>query len=149
MRIQRLYNPIVVALLRSPLHGAMSKSTMLLTYTGRKSGRTYTTPVNYVRNGDALLAVGSQEHSWWKNLRGGAPVTARVQGWDLEGEAEAFEGEAAKDGLLTVLRAIPAYRRYWKVEFYADGRPKDPETLARVARENALVKVRNLSGGRV
>ncbi len=148
MRLQRLYNPLVVRLLRSPLHGAMSKSILLLTYTGRKSGRIYTTPVNYVRDGDDLLAVGSREHSWWKNLRGGAAVTARVRGRDFEGEGDVFEGEAAEDGLLTVLRVVPAYRRYWKVELYADGRPKDPEALARVARENIVVRVKGLPEAR-
>lgn len=38
MRIQKLYNPLVSWLLRSPLHGVMSKSTMLVTFTGQKSG---------------------------------------------------------------------------------------------------------------
>ncbi len=80
MRWQRLYNPFVVALLRSPLHGFMSGSTMLLTYAGCKSGKAYTTPVNYLRDGDTLLVVSSRKHIWWKNLRGGAPVTARVRG---------------------------------------------------------------------
>jgi hypothetical protein len=48
MRWQKLYNPIVSWLLRSPLQGLMSSSTMLITFAGRKSGKTYTTPVNYV-----------------------------------------------------------------------------------------------------
>lgn len=69
MRAQRPYNPVVAWILRSPLHGVMSRSTMLLNYTGRKSGRTYTTPVNYVRDGDGLLCVGAREHTWWRNLR--------------------------------------------------------------------------------
>ena len=88
MKWQNLYNPIVIRLLRSPLHGAMSKSTMLLTFTGLKSGRTYTTPVNYVRDGDELLAVGAREHSWWKNLSGSAPVTVRVRRRNLRGIGE-------------------------------------------------------------
>src|SRR5262249_17743027 len=41
-------NPVIRALLRSPVHGLMSKSLMLITFTGRKSGRRYTTPVRYV-----------------------------------------------------------------------------------------------------
>jgi deazaflavin-dependent oxidoreductase (nitroreductase family) len=145
MRWQRLYNPIVVSLLRSPLHGVMSKSVMLLTYRGRRSAREFTTPVSYVRDGDNLLVVGSRDHSWWRNLRGGAPVLARVRGRSLEGIAEAFEGEGAEDGLLAVLRAVPAYRRYWGVELDAIDRPEDPEALARIARDNTLVRVRNLS----
>ena len=97
MQLQKLYNPLVLLLLRSPLHAAMSNSTMLLTFTGHKSGRTYTTPVNYVREGDELLVVGARGHSWWKNLRGDAVVSVRVRGREMRGEAEAFEGEAAEE----------------------------------------------------
>ena len=144
MRLQKLYNPIVAAILRSPLHAAMSNSTMLLTFSGRKSGRTYTTPVNYVRDGDELLVVGSRGHSWWKNLRGAAVVSVRVRRRKMRGEAEAFEGEAAEEGLLAVLRAVPAYRRYWKVELGEGGRPQEHDALQRVARDNALVRIRKL-----
>src|SRR2546421_3998594 len=38
--------PILVALLKSPLHRLASKNLMLLTVTGRKSGRTYRLPVD-------------------------------------------------------------------------------------------------------
>jgi deazaflavin-dependent oxidoreductase (nitroreductase family) len=144
VRWQRLYNPFVVALLRSPLHGFMSGSTMLLTYTGRKSGKAYTTPVNYLRDGDTQLVVSSREHIWWKNLRGGAPVTARVRGQDMRGVGVAFEGEAAEGGLLTVLRRVPAYRRYFGVKLATDGTLKDPEALAQVAGSNAVVRIKDL-----
>ncbi|MEJ7843161.1 MAG: hypothetical protein WKF95_15460 [Rubrobacter sp.] len=89
--------------------------------------------------------MGSREHSWWKNLRGGAAVViVRVRGRDMRGEAEAFEGEAAEEGLLAVLRAVPAYRRYWKVELGEDGLPRDLDAMRCVAGGNALVRVRGL-----
>ena len=144
MQLHKLYNPLVLWLLRSPLHAAMCNSTMLLTFTGRKSGRTYTTPVNYVRDGDELLAVGSRGHSWWKNLRGDAVVSVRVRGREMRSEAKASEGEAAEEELLAVLRAVPAYRRYWKVEPGEDGHPQGSGALRRVARDNALVRIRKL-----
>lgn len=148
VRWQRLYNPLVIGLLRSPLHTLMSDSTMLVTYRGRKSGKERTTPVNYVREGGALLVVSSRDHSWWKNLRGGAPVVVRVRGDDLRGLAAVFEGEEARDGLLAVLQRVPAYRRHWKVELGAEGRPTDPKALGRVARENVLVRIERLSAAR-
>ena len=43
------FNPMITWLLRSPLHGLVSKSIMLITYKGRKSSKEYTTPVNYLR----------------------------------------------------------------------------------------------------
>ena len=55
MNWQKLYNPIIIWLLRSPLHSLMDKSTILVTITGRKSGKKYTIPVSYMRDGDTLF----------------------------------------------------------------------------------------------
>ena len=44
-----IINPIMRTLLRSPLHGLLSDSLMLITYTGRRSQRKFTTPVRYLR----------------------------------------------------------------------------------------------------
>ncbi len=94
--MQRLYNPVVTAILRSPLHGLTSNSVMLLTYRGRRSGDVFTTPISYVRDGGDLLAVASRDHTWWKNLRGGARVRVRLRGHELEGTGRALEGEAGE-----------------------------------------------------
>jgi deazaflavin-dependent oxidoreductase (nitroreductase family) len=143
---QKLYNPIVSWLLRSSLHGLMSNSTMLITFAGRKSGKIYTTPVNYVRDDQTLLVVSPTDRLWWRNLRGGAPVTVRVRGQTLQGVGRAFEDEEAveKGGFLTVLRKVPAYRRYWGVKFDENGQPNDRDLL-RVAHTNALVRIGDLS----
>ena len=90
MNWQKLYNPIVILLLRSPLHSIMDKSTILITFTGRKSGKTYTIPISYVRNGDTLMMISQREHSWWKNLRGGAQVTLYLQGRTLKARGASF-----------------------------------------------------------
>ena len=47
---------------------------VLLTHTGRRSGRTFTTPVLYVRDGDDLVVAASNggidaEPQWWLNLQ--------------------------------------------------------------------------------
>lgn len=147
MQWQKLYNPMVSWLLRSPLHGLMSNSTMLITFTGRKSGKTYTTPVNYVWDDDhTLLAVSRTDRLWWRNLRASAPVKVCLRGQTLKGVGRALEGEEAikEGGLLTVLRKVPAYRRYWGVELDEKGRPKDRQDLLRVAHANALVRIENL-----
>lgn len=149
MNLQRLYNPLVRRLLRSPFHRAMSGSTLLLSYTGRRSGQPRTVPVGYVRDGDTLLAVGARGHVWWRNLCDGAPVTVRVRGRDYRGRAMAFVGGAAvgEGGLLTLLRRVPRYRAYWRVTLDASGNPTDPQALARIAAENALVRIGGLQPG--
>jgi hypothetical protein len=44
--------------LRLPFQTPLSRRLVLLTYIGRKSGRSYTIPVSYVEQGDTLLIPG-------------------------------------------------------------------------------------------
>ena len=52
---------------------------------------------------------------------------------------------AKEGGLLTVLRKVPAYRKYWGVELDENAQPKDPQDLLRVARTNVLVMIGDLT----
>ena len=93
-RVLRAINPFVAALLRSPVHRLLSGQVLLLTVTGRTSGRAYTLPVGYVREA-ATLTILSGRHAWWKNLRGGAPVAVLLEGRRRTGRAEVLEDRAA------------------------------------------------------
>jgi deazaflavin-dependent oxidoreductase (nitroreductase family) len=73
-------NPAVKALLGSRFAGPMARNLMLLRFTGRNSGRTYTTPVGYVRERDDVVVVTSPTYQWWKNVREGAGVEVRLDG---------------------------------------------------------------------
>ena len=57
-RMVRYFNPVARFLLATPFHSLMSGRLMLLSFTGRKTGRLYTRPVSYVRVGDSLLVPG-------------------------------------------------------------------------------------------
>jgi hypothetical protein len=67
----RVGNAMVIRLLGSPLHGLLSGSTDVIRYTGRRSGKTFTTPTQYARRGDdVIILVGRPgSKSWWKNFR--------------------------------------------------------------------------------
>jgi deazaflavin-dependent oxidoreductase (nitroreductase family) len=84
----RLQNPMMKWLLRSPLHFFVSGMYMLLSFTGRKSGKVYTTPVQYARDGQTLRVITSESYIWWKNLRGGTEVQMRIAGQDYKGMAQ-------------------------------------------------------------
>lgn len=90
----RVQNPFMKWLLRSPLHGAVSGMYLLITFTGRKSGTVYTTPVQYHRDGQRVVIVTSRAYKWWKNLEGGATVTLRLRGQDQAARAETTLDEA-------------------------------------------------------
>jgi deazaflavin-dependent oxidoreductase (nitroreductase family) len=89
----RVINPFVSAILHSPFHRFLSKSVLLLTITGRRSGRRYTTPVGYTREGDTVT-VFSSGHTWCTNLRGGAAVAVWLGGRGRTGRAELIEDRA-------------------------------------------------------
>ena len=78
----RTANPVVRAVLSSPLHPLLSRKLALITITGRRSGRRYTFPVAYRRDGDrVLINVGWPERKrWWRNLRHAGQVETRIQG---------------------------------------------------------------------
>ena len=63
-------NRVVATLLQSPLHRMMSGSTDLVRYRGRRTGRVFTTPTQYVRTGDqVIILVGRPwQKKWWRNF---------------------------------------------------------------------------------
>jgi hypothetical protein len=81
--IFKIANPIVSALLRSPLHGLLSNMLMLITYRGRKSGKAFTHPIGYFAwDKDELMAFTSAR--WWLNVLDGKPVTLLLRGQQIE-----------------------------------------------------------------
>ena len=85
----RVIGPVLKVLLRSPLHGLVSKHLMLLSFVGRKSGKRYEVVVGRHNLGDILsVPTGSR---WRINLRGGAPVEVTIGGMRKAGYAELVE----------------------------------------------------------
>jgi hypothetical protein len=115
---------------------------MLLTVTGRRSGRRFTVPVSYRRYGGDLLSFTSGGWSvWWKNLRGGAPVAARVRGRRISGSARAeTNGSAVVRGSDAFLTEFPATAGRYGVGLDADGRPL-PQSVAAAVRQGRAVMV--------
>jgi len=90
--LNRTVNPVLAWLLRSPLHRLASQRLALITYTGRRSGRSRTIPVGYRLAGDQVtITVGSPSRKlWWRNLKDpGARVELVVRGRRLTGHAVA------------------------------------------------------------
>jgi F420H(2)-dependent quinone reductase len=94
MSLQKLYNPLVAGLLRCPLHGLISRSTALLTICGQRSGRLFTFPVSYVREGDSLFILTRADRMWWRNLRKPTDVVVRLEGRDLFAKGQIIDNRA-------------------------------------------------------
>ena len=85
----RVMNPLLAALLRSPLHGLISKRLMLLSFQGRKTGQRYSIPVGYLQQGSRLFVFSHS--SWSKNFAGGAAVALRLRGQQVNGTARLIQ----------------------------------------------------------
>jgi hypothetical protein len=133
-------NPVVRLLLRSKLHVVLSQTLLLLIYTGRTSGKRYTIPVTYSRAGDVVTVF--THHSWWKNVRGGAPVVVEIKRRRFEGIAEAISNDrpVIAAALGAHLRELPSMARFYHVPLDANGQP-DPDAVWQAARFVVLVRI--------
>ena len=134
-------NRTMKLVLRSPVHGLVSKTVLLITFTGRKSGKTYTTPVSYSQNGDQVYIFTHAD--WWKNLHSSAPVSLRIQGRELQGLAEAVAEDkgAVAAGLATHLQKVPSDARYYGVTF-DDRRNPRAEEIEKAAQSVVMIRIR-------
>jgi deazaflavin-dependent oxidoreductase (nitroreductase family) len=131
-------NSLVRGVLRSPLHRTTSRSLLLLTYRGRRTGKEYTLPVGYARYlEDELVVLAGRPggKTWWTNMRGGLPVRVHLAGRDLEGVARLVTGEDALPRLAVYLEQNPRAARAFGIETGPGGKvPADriPAAAAQV-----------------
>jgi hypothetical protein len=132
-------NDFVKFALRSPLHLFMG-NTMLITMTGRKTGREISVPVNYFSEGDTLWIISTRTRTWWRNVGTGAEVTLHLHGRDVKGFAEAVLDEkavAARIGGYVIRLPMSAKPLGVRVE---NGVANCDDT-ARLAKERLFVKI--------
>ncbi len=133
------YNPIMEWILKSPLHGVLSSSMMIINYSGRKSGKAYHTPAGYREIDHTLLTISYKNRTWWRNLRGGAEVKIFLKGKLLEATSQAFEDDQAViNGLEQFIAGDPRAARMFKIEMGEDGQ-LDPESLKRAGRDKVII----------
>ena len=134
-----IINPTMSLLLRSPLHGFWSKSLMLITFKGRKSGKSFTTPVRYIQNNGVIRCFTSSQNQWWRNFRDGAEVVLRVEGKDARYTAHAIENqpEEIRNWLVIYLGEFPQDAEYHDIRLNKD-KTLVAEDLER-ATHNAIV----------
>ncbi|KIU14248.1 hypothetical protein [Mycolicibacterium llatzerense] len=94
-------NKAAVGLTTVPvLGGIVSRNLVEIRYTGRKSGRSFQTPVNYRLSGDDVVisVMAPDAKSWWRNFLGdGGPITLlNFRGTDRAGHAIATRDDKGR-----------------------------------------------------
>ena len=108
-------NGCVEALRASPRLGRLvNRYLTTVTYTGRRSGRTFSTPVGYRRSGAdgevVTIVVELPEYkTWWRNFLGeGGPITLDLDGTARTGHAVADRGPKGRVNVTVRLeRPVP------------------------------------------
>jgi hypothetical protein len=132
-------NDFVKFMLRSPLHVFMG-NTMIITVTGRKTGRKISTPVSYFRNGDTLWVLTTRTRTWWRNVKQGAEVILHLHGRDMRGFADVILDERAVAArLVDYVGHIPLSAGSLGIRLQ-NGVP-DADDAVRVAKERLFVRV--------
>lgn len=101
--LRKVLNAVMSPLLRSHLHFLASGWCMLITVQGRKTGRRYTTPVYYHREGQVVRFFSGKRLKWVHNLTGGAEVTVQIRGKEVQGTAAWCPDEATSQHWLKVM----------------------------------------------
>jgi hypothetical protein len=99
-RMMDRVNSWVVGLRSSPRVGALVRRRVtVISYTGRRSGRRFSTPVVYRRRGDiVMIAVKFPDGKrWWRNFLGeGGPMTLELDDVERTGHAVAERDEKGR-----------------------------------------------------
>ena len=90
---------------------------LLLTTTGRKSGRSHTTPMVFTRDGDRVLVyaskAGAPKHpDWYLNLVADPHVVVEAGGERYEAVATPLEGEERDRQFAAQAERVPTFAEY-------------------------------------
>ncbi len=143
-RVMTRLNPAIGWLLRSPLHGLLSWGLMLITVTGRRTGRRYTIPVGYQPYGESLTVLVSKARrkSWWRNYLEPAPVELQLRGQTVEGWAQVVPGSSDefRRAMDSIFRRLPFMGRQFGIAYDRKTGLTDAQCQS-VAENGAMVKV--------
>ncbi len=134
-RLINLVNPVVRALLRSPLHNMLDGALLVLHIIGRKTGRRYNIPVSYIDIDGHLIVI--TQHAWRVNTRDGTDLEVTYRGHRQLMHCDLDEDPSTVATTLhRVIERIgwKAAQRQFGLEINADRTPDLPE-LEQAVRE--------------
>ena len=133
---KRVFNPLLELGMKL---GISLRGSQILSVTGRKSGKVYTTPVNPLSfQGERYLVAPRGETGWVKNIRASRTGELRLGGKRERIEVEEISGEEK----VPVLRE---YLKFWKSEtskFFGGVTDESPlEELQRTAPNHPMFRI--------
>ena len=133
-------NDFMSWVLRSPLHGMLSNGMLLITVTGRKTGKQYTTPVEYFREDGDLWVMTSRNRTWWRNLRDGAEVSLLLKRKSMTARAELDLDERVVEArMYEYIKYMP--RAAKPLGIHIENGNANAEDIVRIAKDRLFVRL--------
>jgi deazaflavin-dependent oxidoreductase (nitroreductase family) len=143
----KISNFFIASIINTPLHPILGKNMAVITVTGSKTGKRYSTPINIMRDGEIFTVVSLRDRTWWRNLRGGNQGQIRVAGKRFRVQGEVIENHnGVINGLNHYFKKHPTYAKYFGVHLEADGQPQ-MDDLEREAEKRVLIRLHPLTSG--
>ena len=121
--------------LRTPgLRSLIGRTFALITVTGARTGNRYTTPVQYVPDGDRFLVTSQRHRRWWRNIRERPQVDLLVRGRTITRYAHIAEGPESTDLLVHLLTLDRRLAKFYGID-------REPDREACVALAERLVVI--------
>jgi hypothetical protein len=128
-------NFFIKTLVNSPLHALLGSQFAVITLSGRKTGREFSTPINLMDIDGTLTVISSADRSWWRNLQDGRTARLRHNGRStaVRGELVTRSDEVIA-GLEDCFRVYPGFAKYFGVG-------ADPSGLPAAAANRVLIRL--------
>ena len=92
-----------VWMLHRGLMGSMSDQIMVITVTGRKSGRQYSTLIGFLRDGETIIAL-SRGSNWFKNAVATGTAQIEIKGVTTKVNVELVKNQTERERIFALYR---------------------------------------------
>jgi hypothetical protein len=113
------------------LQSWLGRTVVLISWTGRRSGRRFTTPVSYYRSDGELTLPSKRFRNWWRNFDERPRVDLRLAGETRTRRARASVGDpTVLPRLIEFLEHNPRDAKAYGVKFDSEGRVDECDARA-------------------
>ncbi len=107
---------VQIFLLRRGWMGKMDDFVMIITTTGRKSGKKFTTPIAYQRDGENIIAVNPGNSNWLHNVSASGEAILEIKRQVIPVTGAVVNDDQERQRIFDLYRQNPAtFERLFKV----------------------------------
>jgi deazaflavin-dependent oxidoreductase (nitroreductase family) len=114
---------VMAFLLRHNWMGAAGDELLVITTTGRKSGKYYSTPIGYLRDGETLIALthAATPSNWYRNALSSGKALLEIKGKPLKVRVTAVNDQTERERIFELYKQARAknFNRYFDISVNA------------------------------